>query len=439
VTETAETATTAGRNGAARDDGTRAGDAAAEQLDQLRFLHRVARLATTASTWEELLETVVDETRDALRASVSSLYLLYRDAENLTLAATNGLDRFQIGRARVPFGAGVTGRVAESREPLVIPDVSRDERFLWVRGIDQKRFIASMLSVPLVWNDRTVGVLNVQTEQPRDFSSSDVAHLRAIADLLGGIVEKGRMQREAEARATELKAIDEARAELIAMVTHELRTPLAVVRAYTDLLAEEPPLEGRESRDHERRERRAGWYRSTMEQVARLDRLVDSILASVRVGPEPPADLVPTDVGLIVGEAATELAPLLARHRLELREGIRLFALTDPSRLRQILEHLVENAVKYAPPDTTIRLDWRMAEGGVRIGVADEGPGIPEEWRERIFEPYARRETHTARGSGIGLYAARRLAESVGARLWCEPADGGGARFVIALPAAAAV
>ena len=145
-------------------------DAAEDQLDQLRFLHRVARMATTAGTWDELLETVVDETRDALRASVSSLYLLDRDAENLTLAATNGLDRYQIGRARVPFGAGVTGRVAESREPLVIPDVSSDERFLWVRGIDQRRFIASMLSVPLVWNDRIVGVLNVQTEQPRDFS-----------------------------------------------------------------------------------------------------------------------------------------------------------------------------------------------------------------------------------------------------------------------------
>jgi signal transduction histidine kinase len=434
VTDTLPTSTQSSKS-----PGDAAVEAADEQLDQLRFLHRVARMATTASTWEELLNTVVDETRDALRASVSSLYLLDRDAENLTLAATNGLDRFQIGRARVPFGGGVTGRVAATREPIVIPDISKDDRFLWVRGIDQKRFITSMLSVPLVWNDRTVGVLNVQTEQPRDFSPSDVAHLRAIADLLGGIVEKGRMQREAEARATELKAIDQARAELIAMVTHELRTPLAVVRAYTELLAEEPPLEGRESRDVERRDRRAGWYHATMEQVARLDRLVDSILASVRVGPEPPADLQPTDVGEVVGEAARELAPLLARHRLELREGIRLYALTDPSRLRQILEHLVENAVKYAPPDTTIRLDWRMADGSVRIGVADEGPGIPEEWRERIFEPYARRETHTARGSGIGLYAARRLSESIGGRLWCEPAESHGARFVIALPAAAAM
>ncbi|HYL40387.1 MAG TPA: GAF domain-containing protein, partial [Candidatus Binatus sp.] len=384
-----------------------------EQLDQLRFLHRVARLATTARTWDELLETVVDETRDAMHATVSSLYLLDRDERHLTLAATNGLDRFQIGRARVPFGEGVTGRVAQTREPLVIPDVGTDRRFLWVRGIDQKRFVASMLSVPLVWNDRIVGVLNVQTETFRNFSDSDVAHLRAIADLLAGIVEKGRLQREAEARATELKAIDEARADLIAMVTHELRTPLAVVRAYADLLAEEPALEeGRESRDPERRERRAGWYRSAMDQIGRLDRLVDSILASVRIDSEQPADLQPTDVGSVAREVVEELAPLLGRHRMEVRGGIRLHALTDAARLRQILEHLLENAVKYAPPDTAIRIEWRLVEGGVRISVSDQGPGIPEEWRERIFEPYARRETRTARGSGIGLYAARRLAAS---------------------------
>jgi signal transduction histidine kinase len=415
------------------------GDPESEQLDQLRFLHRVARLATTARTWDELLETVVDETRDALHATVSSLYLLDRDERNLTLAATNGLDRYQIGKAKVPFGQGVTGRVAQTREPLVIPDVGRDPRFLWVRGIDQRRFVASMLSVPLVWDDRIVGVLNVQTETLRNFSDSDVAHLRAIADLLAGIVEKGRLQQEAEDRATELKAIDEARAELIALVTHELRTPLAVVRAYADLLAEEPELDGRSSRDPDRRERRAGWYRSAMDQIGRLDRLVDSILASVRVGREQPADLHPTDVGEVVREVVDELAPLLGHHRVDVHGGIRLFALTDPARLRQILEHLLENAVKYAPPESAIRVEWTLVEGGVRVSVSDEGPGIPEEWRERIFEPYARRETHTARGSGIGLYAARRLAGSMGARLWCEPAKGHGARFVVSLPAAAAV
>ena len=115
------------------------------------------------------------------------------------------------------------------------------------------------------------------------------------------------------------------------------------------------------------------------------------------------------------------------------------YGLTDASRLRQIVEHLVENAVKYAPSDTMIRIDWGLVEGFVHLGVTDEGPGIPDEWRERIFEPYARRETHTARGSGIGLYAAKRLGESMGCHLWCEPATPHGARFVVAVPAAAAI
>jgi signal transduction histidine kinase len=413
--------------------------AGSDQLAQLRFLHEVARLATTARTWDELLETAVDGTRDALHADVSSLYLLDRDGAYLTLAATNGLDRFQIGRARVPYGEGVTGFVAAHRRPEVIPDVKADPRFLWVRGLDQRRFIASMLSVPLTWHDQIVGVLNVQTEAPRDFSDADVAQLGAVADLLAGIVEKGRQQSEAEARVESLKRIDEARSELIALVTHELRTPLAVVRAYADLLAEEPPLRGRESRDVERRNTRAAWHGATLEQIERLDRLVDSILASVRVVPEGPASVAPVDVEALVAEVLAGLRPLLGRHRIDVHGMARLQALADPPRLRQIVEHLVENAVKYAPPESAISIDWALVEGFVRLGVSDEGPGIPDEWRERIFEPYARRDTHTARGSGIGLYAAKRLGESMGARLWCEPARPHGARFVVALPAVVAI
>jgi signal transduction histidine kinase len=410
-----------------------------DQLDQLRFLHDVARLATTARTWDELLETVVDGTRDALHADVSSLYLLDRDGAYLTLAATNGLDRFQIGRARVPFGEGVTGRVAKRRRPLVIPDVRADKRFLWVRGIDQKRFVASMLSVPLSWNDQVVGVLNVQTEQGRTFAPDDVAQLQAIADLLAGIVEKGRQQTEAEERLEQLRQIDQARAELIALVTHELRTPLAVVRAYTELLADDPPLDGRESRDPDRRAQRQAWHDAALEQVERLDRLVDSILASVRIVPEEAATVTPTDVEDAIAEVVESIRPIVRQHHLDIRPGLRHHALADAPRLRQILEHLIENAVKYAPPDTTITVDHALVEGFVRIGVSDQGPGVPAEWRERIFEPYARRETHTARGSGIGLYAAKRLGESMGARLWVEPAEPTGARFVLALPAAAAV
>ena len=423
----------------ARQSDGRADSQAGGQLEQLQFIHRVARLVTTAGTWEELLETIVDETRDALHANVSSLYLLDRDGAYLTLAATTGLDRFQIGRARVPLGEGVTGRVAASREPMVIPDVRAEPRFLWVRGLDQRRFVASMLSVPLSWHDTVVGVLNVQTEQPRDFTPADVQQLSAIADLLAGVLEKGRLQREAELQVEALKAIDEARSELIALVTHELRTPLAVVRAYADLLADEPLLDGRESRDPERRSVRAGWHSSALEQIERLDRLVDSILASVRPLQETAAEVVTVDIREVVDGVLESVRPLTRRHRTQLQIPVRLHVLVDPSRLRQIVEHLIENAVKYAPPGTTIRIECALTEGVCRLAVVDEGPGVPPEWRERIFEPYARRDTSTARGSGIGLFAAKRLAESMGARVWCEPAEPAGTRFVLALPAAVSV
>ncbi len=415
-------------------EGRETADGERRELEELKFLHEVARLATTARTWEELLSIVVDGTRDALGADVSSLYLLDRDGQGLTLAATNGLDRYQIGRASVPFGEGITGRVAASREPMVIVDVRSDDRFLWVRGLDQRRFVASMLSVPLSWNDQVVAVLNVQTEERREFTPRDVEHLRAIADLLAGIVEKGRLQREAELQVASLKALERAQAELVSLVTHELRTPLAVVRAYLDLLAEavgdgSPTVPGA-----------AEWHRLAEEQVTRLDRLVDSILASVRPEEQTPLDLVPIDLSGIVDETLAALAPLLRRHTLvhEGRRGLRV--LGEAGRLRQILEHLVENAVKYAPPGTTITVETGLQEGIARLSVADEGPGVPEEWRERVFEPYERRaETGAARGSGIGLYAARRLGEAMGARLWCEPVAGGGARFVVALASAVAL
>jgi signal transduction histidine kinase len=402
-------------------------------LEELRFLHEVARLATTARTWEELLEIVVDGTRDALRADISSLYLLDRDGRNLTLAATNGLDKYQIGRARVPFGRGITGLVAEQRRPLVIPDVRSDARFLWVRGLDQRRFVASMLSVPLSWNDQVVGVLNVQTEQSRDFTPRDLEQLGAIADLLAGIVEKGRLQRDAEAQVVTLREVERARTDLIALVTHELRTPLAVVRAYLELIADAIPDASPSRRQVDE------WHEAAATQVMRLDRLVDSILASVRPESPTPIERTLVDVDGVIDETTGVLAPLLRRHRLERSGSCRLRVLADGSRLRQILEHLLENAVKYAPPESLITISVEVIEGIARIGVADEGPGVPEEWRERIFEPYARRDTHTARGSGIGLFAARRLARAMGAQLWCEPTAGGGARFVVALPTEQAI
>jgi len=405
----------------------RSGDALQRRLDELTFVARVARLAASTRTWDELMVTVVDRARDAAEADVCSLYLTDRDGTGVTLAATNGLAREWIGRARLRLGQGITGIVAETRVPIVSDDIRQDPRFAWITGLDQPH--TSMCSVPLVWNDQVIGVLNVQTIRKRHFRRGDVRFLETLAALLAGIVEKGRLQREAEAQIESLRAIDEARANLVAVVTHALRTPLAVVRAYVELLGGR--AQAGEQPDAQE------WERQALQQVDRLDQAVDSVLESLRVFPSGAIELGPVDLTAVVEETTRELAPLFRRHRLATDFVERPLRARGSSELiRRLLGYLLENASKYAPVNGRIDLyGWRVADRAY-LAITDDGPGIPEEWRERIFEPFVRLDD-SPRGAGIGLFAARRLARAMGGDLRVDARLPGGTQFVLELEAIA--
>jgi signal transduction histidine kinase len=406
---------------------------AERKLRELEFLHEFAKLLTTARNWDELMRTIVDRTTTALDVEVCSVYLKERDEESLRLAATNGLDRDQIGSVTLALGEGLTGRAALIGRPVASPDVRVDPRFKWVPGFDQSQFV-SMLSVPLPWNDTIIGVINVQAIETRLFSPEEVEFLVTIGALLGGIVEKGRLQAEAEEQLQTLTALDGARAELLAVVTHELRTPLAVVRAYVDLLADAATdaAGGGSKPDPKLVEE---WRSQAIGQVTRLDRLVDSILASVR-GEGLAAGLarVPFDIARAVNDTIGEMAPLLREHPLR-RAGTweELVGIGDEGRFRQVLEHLLENEVKYSPEGGSVSVGaWRIG-GEVQVYVTDDGAGIPDSEWESVFDAYVR-TANRPRGSGIGLYAARRLMNAMGGRVWLESNGYGGSRFMVAVP-----
>jgi signal transduction histidine kinase len=400
------------------------------RLEELAFLHEIARLATLARDWDELMRTIVDRTTAAMDVQVCSFYLADRDRTRLTLAATNGLDRTQVGRVSLAMGEGITGRVASTREPIAVPDVTRDPRFSWVRGFDMEGLHA-MLSVPLVWHDKVVGVLNVQATEKRQFRPDEIAFLQTIAALLAGIVEKGRLTAEVEARLAQLTALDAARAELLSVVTHELRTPLSVVRVYVDLLADAA------------QESATGtvpateWRDAAADQLARLDRLVDSILASVRGEGLTGLSRAPFDAVAAVEETVETLRLLLRPHPIRWDPPMQpLTAIGDAARFRQVLEQLLENESKYAPTEEGVSIGaWRLGDE-VQVYVTDDGPGVPIEDWESVFEPFVRIEGRgRSRGSGIGLFAARRLMDAMGGRIFLEPNGFGGSRFVVALPA----
>src|SRR3989441_357482 len=449
------------------------------KLRELSFLHEVGRLASSARDWDEMLRVVIDRTTDAMGAEVSSLYLLEKPEGVLRLVATNGLNRGGIGRAALRLGEGIVGGVANARGPLAARDVRAEPRWKWVPEVDEKGF-TSMLSVPVVARDEVIGVMNVQTVQPHDFGREEIDFLQTIANQVAGIIEKGRLQRESDRKLREVSALFEvsnvltstldldevlslivdrlvrvypgasgaillreegqdrersrsgelqrARADFVAVVTHDLRTPLSVIRGYLDLLADK---NGKTKLP----------VSEATAQVERLDHLVDRILAGVRTDrPELSLRRARFDLRATVAAALKEVAPMARRHKLTgPRAGQPLFVRGDKRRTAEVIAGLVHNATKYAPEGTRIAVRIERADDRAIVRVHDEGPGVPPQDRARIFEPYARGVAHDdVPGSGIGLFAARRVVEGQGGDLWLEDATGGGPVFAFTLPLARA-
>lgn len=233
------------------------------------------------------------------------------------------------------------------------------------------------------------------------------------------------MRREYELIAT--------RSGFVSNVSHELRTPLSQILLFTELLKL-----GKLRSDAER-ERALD---IVDQETRRLIRLVENVLQFSRAGqPRRRLDREVLPVDAVVRDTLEAFRPLAAARAVMLRSEIPagLAVRGDRHALRQILLNLLDNAVKYGPGGQTVTVEARALNGRTLLAVEDQGPGIPRDDRERVWEGFHRlaRETESAvAGSGIGLSVVRSLAGDMGGRTWNEDAPGGGARFVVELPAA---
>jgi two-component system OmpR family sensor kinase len=225
-----------------------------------------------------------------------------------------------------------------------------------------------------------------------------------------------------------LEATDRARQELLANVSHELRTPLSsILTGSTALLGRDDLAPARDE------------LGSIAAEARRLGRLVGDMLDMARIeGGALDLHREPVDVA----EAVEAAIDRLHRHspdravRWDAAGAVGARVLADWDRLAQVLDNLVGNADRIAPPRTPITLEVARAGGSVVIAVADAGPGVPAEMRERIFERFARgEESGGSPGTGLGLPIVRALVEAHGGRVWLEDPLGGGARFAFSLPA----
>ncbi len=287
---------------------------------------------------------------------------------------------------------------------------------------------AGALYLPLAGAQGPVGVLAVRPSRPgRLFDPEQLHLLETFAGQIALAIERVRLAEDAQ-RAQVLAETERMRNAILSSVSHDLRTPLATVTGAASTL-----LEGRDRLDAAARQDLA---KAIYGEAAHLDRLVKNLLDMTRLeagAVQPKKEWHPIEE--IVGAALTRLEGRLQGHpvRTQFPPDLPLVRL-DGVLIEQVLVNLLENALKYAPPDGPIELSAARTDDTVTVEVADRGPGLQPGDEQRIFDKFYRGSQARKGGVGLGLTICRGIVEAHGGRIWAENRPDGGAIFRFTLP-----
>ena len=223
-------------------------------------------------------------------------------------------------------------------------------------------------------------------------------------------------------------AVEQMKSDFVSTVSLELRTPLTSIYGFAQTLLREDVAFG----EPERRT----FLQFIARESERLTTIVDALLNVARLDTgDLQVTLEPTDVAWVVSEVVSGAEPIANGHRLVADLHVEDVAVqADPDKLRQVLDQLISNAVKYSPSGGTVTVSARCIDDAVELAVADEGMGIPQSERERIFSKFYK--AGGGQGTGLGLFIAQGLVREMGGRIWVDSEEGRGSRFAFVLPLA---
>ena len=379
----------------------------------LRKLQAVTDAALAHLTLDELLGELMERIRDALEADTSALLILDRERDELVARAAKGLEEEVERGSRIPFGKGFAGRIAATRDVVMIEDV--DHSYV-LNPILREKGVKSLLGAPLLVGDNVLGVVHVGTLTPRIFTPDDVELLRVVASRAAMAIDRA-LAYEELVRMTELQR------EFVALAAHELRTPATTVYGLAATLAQRdlPPELVEELQQ------------TLHTQAERMSRLVEQLLdmsrldaASIPLNPEPIA--LKAELEQIVRANA-----LGSEHSVEIDVPESAAVVADRSVLERVVGNLVTNAVRHGEPP--VRIVARQHDTHLRVSIQDSGEGIDPAFVPNLFDRFQRSDAarQTGTGAGLGLSIARLYARAHGGDLVYDP-DADGARFDLVLP-----
>ncbi len=405
------------------------------EIDQLRLKGRqLTSLVNTAQTIlsetnpDEILEQITLQTYRLMKTRLCSVFLLNEDGTELVLRACHGGSQLYRGKPNLRTEDSLLGSVVTRHKPITVVDVGREKGY--IQGdIARKERLVSMLAVPLLFNEKAIGVLAVYTQQRHRFSNDEVRILGTLGDLSAVAIEKGRLLARVVDMEEKIRASERLSALglLAAEIAHEIRNPLTVVQMLFHALMESIALDDNSHRD----------AKLISEKMRQMNRILDQVLSFARSS-EPIKE--PIHARQLFDDVF-----LLTRHKLQ-QQGIDIRSSAadelplfrvDREQVEQVLLNLILNAAQAMPEGGSLRLSAAVeefeGEPHMALAVRDNGEGMSAAQIDNLFAPFL---TTKETGTGIGLAIVKKIMENHQSKVQVESKLGQGTKFKLLFPIA---
>jgi len=399
---------------------------------QLLRLVELSLILNSTLDLDELLQTITATATQLLDCEASSILLYDEKNPRLYFAASTGSNPAQLAEIPVPIDNSLAGTIFRTGQPLILNNAEQDPRHYSIVSDHIKFKVNTLLGVPMLMKDRTVGVLEAVNKRDGIFNDRDVAILSVTASHAAIAINNARLLKTTQQALEKVKETNSIKSNFLSLASHELRTPLGIIIGYATFLQEEAKDE---LSDHAQQVlNAAAQMRSLLDQMNNLTLLQTDEMV-----------MRPSKVAIqdILNFACDEIKYFAARRNLALVfafEDNPIYVHVDAEKTTLAIVNLLNNAIRFSPEGSQIVIGAIEQGKQVMTWVQDNGIGIPGDKLQKVFEEFYQIEPPNTRrygGLGIGLTIAKGLLEVQDGKIWAESeGEGKGATFKVLLPKA---
>lgn len=389
---------------------------AAQQLEDYRKILEITKQLNSTLEYRSLLQQIVLAVVDVVKVEACSILLIDPSTGELRFEIASNLRPQETEKIVVPMDRSIAGWIASHGEPRVIEDVTKEPIHFRSIEKDIKFETRNLLGVPLKTHTRVIGVVQAVNKIGGRFTGEDINLLTILASQAGVAIENARLFMQSD---------------FISEMVHELRTPLAALKASVNLL-KRPNLPA---------DKRDEVHNLLEEEADRLISLTSDFLDLARLESgraEIERDVV--ELYPLIRDCLNIVEPQAAGREIEISLEVPEAAVVgDKAKIKQVILNLLTNAIKYNKPRGTVKVTAHSADNGmVQIDIADTGHGISPENLPNMFRKFFRAadQANRVQGTGLGLAICRTIVEAHGGNIWVNSAPGSGSTFSFTVPAA---